>query len=130
MSDLKKEKEVKKAIEEEHKGTNPLSELSEIKERQFGDGDSPTFTIIVVNRNYREALLYFKGVAKILGLKTTLTMEDLIEMVKDSSVTLSQESASELQRLIDANDKEGLLKKMLSMPEFKDKIAQKLAASI
>jgi hypothetical protein len=128
MTDLKKEKEVKKAIEEEHKKTNPLSQLREIKERQFGDGDSPTFTIIVVNRNYRESLLYFEGVVKILERKPKLTMADLVEMIKDSSVTLNQEAANELKRLIETNDTEGLLRKMLSMPEFRDILVQRLAA--
>jgi hypothetical protein len=126
MSDLKKEKDVKKVIEEENKGSNPLSQLREAAGR--AKGDSPTFTFIISHRNTSEALLYFDGVAKILGLKPKVTMAALIEMVKDSSVTLSQEAVNDINRLIEAGDIAGLIARMLSMPEFKDKLLRMLAA--
>ena len=128
MSISKKETDVKESLDVETPKSNEISVMRNLAEQITAKGI--VLSVFVFTRTYKEASSIIKDVAPDIEPKPGLTMADLQEMIKDSSVTLSQESANELQRLIDANDKVGLLKKMLSMPEFKDKIVQKLAVSL
>ena len=126
MSVLKKEKDVKESLDVETLKSDEINVMRHLAEQITAKGI--VLTVFVFTRTYKEASSIIKDVAPDIEPKPKLTLADLIEMIKDSSVT--QEHASELERLIAANDIEGLLNKMLSMPEFRDKIVQKLAASI
>ena len=126
MNISKKEKDVKEILDVETSKSTEINLLRNLSKQIATKGI--VLTVFVFTRTYKEASSIIKDVAPDIEPTPVLTLADLQEMIKDSSVT--QEQASELESLIAANDKEGLLNKMLSIPEFRDKIAQKLAASI
>ncbi len=126
MSVLKKEKDVKDSLDVENFKSDEINVMRHLAKQIVTKGI--VLTVFVFTRTYKEASHIIKDVAPDIEPKPGLTLADLQEMIKDSSVT--QEQATELESLIAANDIEGLLNKMLSMPEFRDKIVQKLAASL
>jgi hypothetical protein len=128
MTEQKKEKDIKKNEDAQTEQSNDLNVMRNLSKLIATNGI--VLTVFVYTGTHKQASSIIKDVAPAIEPKPTLTMDDLQEMIKDSSVTLNQESANELQRLLDANDTVGLLSKMFSMREFKDKLLQKFASFI